>query len=98
MLAKIHSMEGKQVLAVCDKELIGKTLKTEKINFTVYESFYGGFPIDKKELVELISENSNVNLVGKKCVSTAQGKGLLNESSILFIGGVPHAQIFKLNL
>jgi len=89
-------MQGKHVLAVCDKELLGKTLKSEKIEFTVYESFYSGFPIEEEELVELIAEHCNVNLVGKKCVSTAQGKGLLNESSIIFIEGVPHAQIFKL--
>jgi len=91
-------MEGKQVLAVCDKELVGKTLKSDKIEFTVYESFYGGFPIEEEELIELIAENYNVNLIGKKCVSIAQGKGLLNESSIIFIESVPHAQIFKLKL
>ncbi|MCX6802143.1 MAG: DUF424 family protein [Candidatus Diapherotrites archaeon] len=96
MYAKVHAQGSQSVLAACDRELLGKTLEQEKISFTVYESFYGGEIVGKKELLELLDENENINLVGKKCVAIAIEKGLIKESSIIRIKGIPHAQIFKL--
>lgn len=98
MYAKIHSQGTRSVLAACDKELLGKTLKQGKIHFTVSESFYGGELIERKKLLELLEEHENINLVGEKCVNAALEKGLINEGSIIRIKGVPHAQIFKLNV
>jgi hypothetical protein len=96
LYAKLHVEGSQSVLAACDKELLGKTLEQGKISFTVYESFYGSRIVKKKELLELLEDNENINLVGKKCVGLALEKGLIKESSIIRIKGIPHAQIFKL--
>jgi len=84
------------VLAVCDKELIGKTLEDGKICFTVSESFYGGRLIGEEELSGLLGEHDNINLIGERCVKAALEKGLIREGSIIRIKGVPHAQVFRL--
>ena len=97
MRAKIHSDGSNSVLAVCDSKLIGKTLSGEKIEFTVSESFYGGDEVSMERLMELFEEHDNINLVGEQCVGAAISKGLIRESSIIRIEGVPHAQIFRVN-
>ncbi len=94
MLAKIHSRGNKSVLAACDSELLGKTLSKE-IGFRVSEAFYGGKKVGEKEFLELLEEHENANLVGKKCVNAAIQKGLIKETSVIKVGKVPHAQIFK---
>ena len=53
---KIHTSCGNSVLAVCDKELLGKTLKRGAIEFTVSEKFYGKEAITKEKLAELLQE------------------------------------------
>ena len=92
---KIHTSCGNSVLAVCDKELLGKTLKRGAIEFTVSEKFYGKEAITKEKLAELLQEFENINLVGKKSVGLALRKNFLSQKNIIDISGVPHAQIFR---
>ena len=98
MHAKIHLHGTSRVLAVCDSGLLGKTLSKGKIRFNVSETFYGGAEVGRGELLELLSEHENINLVGEECVNAAIEKGLIKESSIIRIGSVPHAQVFKLGI
>lgn len=83
------------MLAVCDKELSGKTLKSGEIEFFVSEKFYGTKKISKKQLAELLKEFGNVNLVGEKSVGVALKEKIIREKSIIRISGIPHAQIFR---
>ena len=70
------------VLAVCDCNLLGKTLREGKIVFRVK--------------VGLINNSTIVNLVGKNCVERAIAQGYVHPEAVLKIEGVPHAQIMKL--
>jgi hypothetical protein len=84
------------VLAVCDCDLLGKTLREGKIVFHVKEDFYKGRKTSLDEAVGLISNSTIVNLVGKHCVENAIAKGYVHPEAIIKIEGVPHAQIIKL--
>ena len=92
---KIHSTPEGEVLAACDKKLVGKTLREREINFSVSESFYREEEVTEQKIAELLEEHHNVNLVGEKCVGIAVKKGLINKTSVIRIAGVPHAQIFR---
>jgi len=98
MHAKVHSDGANSVLAVCDSALLGKTLSDGKIEFCVSESFYAGEEIEREKLLELLEEHDNINLVGTECVNAAIEKGLISKKSIIRIEGVPHAQVFKINI
>lgn len=88
---------GKNVLlAVCDSDLLGRTLKEGKIVFRVKEEFYNGRRASVDEAVGLIDNSTIVNLVGKNCVEEAIAKGHVHPDAVLKIEGVPHAQIVKL--
>ena len=83
------------VLAICDAELLGKTLNEGKIVFEVREEFYKGTKTTVEEAISLISQSTIVNMIGKRIVKKAIEKGLIHPEAVLNISGVPHAQIVK---
>jgi hypothetical protein len=88
---------GKDViLAMCDIDLLGKTLQEGKITFKVKEEFYNGGKTTVDEAVNMIKNATIINLVGKCCVEKAIQNGYVHPDAVLTINGVPHAQIMKL--
>lgn len=84
------------LLAICDCELLGRTLKEGKIVFHVKDEFYNGGKVSVEEAVDMIGNSTIVNMVGKNCVAKAIAKGYVHPEAVLHIEGVPHAQIVKL--
>jgi hypothetical protein len=95
MIAKKHECEYKVILAVCDKEHLGKTFEDGNVYFTASEKFYKGKEITEKELEEMLEEADSANLFGNKCVTIAEKKGIISEKSVKKINGIKHAQIYK---
>ena len=84
------------LLAVCDAEIIGKTLKKGRVEFHIYEKFYKGSLVTVEEAIDLIEKSTIVNIVGRKIVKETITRGLVHPDAILEIEGIPHAQIVKL--
>lgn len=84
------------VLAMCDSEVLGKTLREGKIVFHVKEEFYNGGRVTLEDALDMIENSTIVNMVGKNCVENAIAKGYVHPQAVLNIEGVPHAQIVKL--
>ena len=84
------------VLAICDCEVLGKTLREGKITFRVKDEFYNGGKVTLEEAVDMIENSTIVNMVGKHCVEKAIKRGYVHPEAVLNIEGVPHAQIVKL--
>jgi uncharacterized protein len=84
------------LLAMCDSEILGKTLREGKIVFHVKEEFYNGGCVSVEEALDMIQNSTVVNMVGKCCVEKAIQKGYVHPLAVLNIEGVPHAQIVKL--
>jgi hypothetical protein len=83
------------VLAICDAELLGKTLQEGQIVFKVKDEFYNGGKTTVDEAVSMIVNANIVNLVGNCCVEKAIQKGYVHSDAVLSIAGVLHAQIMK---
>jgi hypothetical protein len=84
------------LLAVCDCELLGKTLREGTIVFHIKDEFYNGRKATVDEAMGMINNSTIVNLVGKCCVEKAIEEGYVHPDAVLNIQGVPHAQIMKL--
>ena len=84
------------LLAVCDCDLLGKTLREGKTVFKIKDEFYNGRKATVDEAMAMIDNSTIVNLVGKTCVEEAIAKGYVHPDAILKIEGIPHAQILKL--
>ena len=84
------------MLAVCDVEILGRTLHEGKIVFCVKEDFYKGARVGVEEAVSMIENSTIVNMVGSNVVRRAIEKGYVHPEAVLKIEGVPHAQVLKL--
>lgn len=84
------------LLAICDCEVLGRTLKEGKITFHVKDEFYNGGKVSLEEAMAMIANSTIVNMVGKNCVGKAIERGYVHPEAVLHIEGVPHAQIVKL--
>jgi hypothetical protein len=93
---KVIKQGNGSLVAACDAELLGKTLKFGKITFHVRREFYGGSLVNVEEAIELIKRASNSNLIGSKIVEEALRQGLVHPHAILNIAGIPHTQIVRL--
>ncbi len=94
MLVKIHS-SYRDVVAVCDSDLIGKRFEQDKFQLEIKENFYKGDEKSKEEMKKLFQEfqekDAVFNIIGKKAVALAIEAGLLDKNGIKEIDGVPFA-------
>jgi len=93
---KMHNASGKSILAVCDVELLGKTIKYRDIDFAVSSSFYGNRRAGGQEILEKARKAVIVNVVGKRIVELLVKNKLVDGGSVLWMGDVPHVQIVRI--
>ena len=92
MYIKMHHSQDRCVVAVCDKELIGKTLKDGNVNLVVSERFYKGDEESEEKIISILKDADNINLMGKKAVDAGLKARVIEKDNIKIIKGVPHAQ------
>jgi hypothetical protein len=92
----LKKIGGNVLLAICDVEILGKTLRKGKIVFHVKEEFYRGSKVNVEEAVAMIEHSTIVNMVGTNVVAKAVENGYVHPEAVLNIEGVPHAQIVKI--
>ena len=93
MYLKIHQSPQGKVIAVCDQELLGKTLQGDSFEFEVSASFYGGKEIGEDELKLCFTRAGSLNLVGRKTIECAIACGAVDPAAVCDIGGIPHAMV-----
>jgi len=94
MIAKIHKNEGRLILSICDKDIIGKKFIEGKKQLDLSSGFYKGEEYNDEDLKELIKKAYMINAVGKKSVSFLEKEGLVDKSEVIKIKEIPHTQIF----
>ncbi len=96
MLCKIHK-SYRDIVAICDAELIGKYFEEGNSQLDVKESFYNGDKQSSEEIKKIIEKMSNddatFNIVGEKAVNCAIETGIINKESVKKIQGIPFALV-----
>jgi len=92
MYCKKHVFGTKIIIALCDKELIGKVLQEDKVTIDLekFKHFYVG---DDLKLFD--GRFDSINAVGKKSIKYLVDKGYLDVKNIKKINKIPHVQIYK---
>ncbi len=95
---KLHARDRERVLALCDREQLGKRLAEGDtvIDLARYRSFYEGELADDSSVASALTRATSVNLVGKRALSAAVKAGLAHATDARTISGVPHLQIFRI--
>jgi len=91
---KCHSVKEYFLVAICDKNLLGKKIGN-KLKVKVEEKFYGGEIIDDAKALELMKKANICNLLGKKIIKLAIEKKFITKENIILIGDIPHAQFIQ---
>ncbi|MBU5689289.1 MAG: DUF424 family protein [Candidatus Aenigmarchaeota archaeon] len=93
--SKVYRVKDEIVVAICDQDLLEKTLDFDDIKFHISKKFYGGEIIDEEKAVKLLENSTIGNLVGEKIVSLALKKKYIAKENIILISGIPHAQFIQ---
>lgn len=87
----------RDIVAVCDKELLGKKFEEDNFELNVKENFYSGKEYSEKEVVEIMQdmmrEDATFNIVGEKSVNAALKAGIINREGIKEIQGIKFALV-----
>ncbi len=87
----------RDVVAICDKEILGKKFEEEKFQLDIKESFYKGKEVSKEKALEILQnmakEDATFNIVGEKSIKTAIEAGIISEESIGKIDNLPFALV-----
>lgn len=88
---KVFRVEGQVLVAACDADLLGKTIRSKKgVELHVSEQFYGGESLTAKEACEAMKAATSLNLIGDAIVQLALSSGYGHPNSVVKIGGVSH--------
>jgi hypothetical protein len=83
---------GETMVAVCDREVIGKKICEGKLILDVSKDFYGGELVSREAAEDVLKNATVANLVGKDAVRCGISAGLVHEDAVIYVCGVPHAQ------
>jgi len=94
MYIKKHQSEGREVLSVCDENLLGKTFYENGMKLEVSERFYKGEKVDEEKVKEELQKAENINIVGEESIHIAEEAGIISSDQVKKIDGVPFALVF----
>jgi len=96
MFIKIHNTY-RDVVAICDSDLIGKKFEEDRFQLDIKENFFKGEEYSEEQAIRIIkkmsAEDATFNIVGEKSVNTSLKAGIISEDGIKKIQGVPFAMV-----
>jgi len=96
MFFKIHR-SYRDVVAICDKNLIGKYFEEGQFQLDVKENFFKGEEISEEEAIDLMQdfskEDATFNIIGEKSVNCALDAGIISKEGIKEIIGIPFSLV-----
>lgn len=92
IVAEKHSAHG-LLLVITDEDIMGKKFEEGKKQLDMAAKFYLGEKKTKEEVKKLVPTARHLHLTGKHIVAMAIELDLVEPGQILWIGGVPHAQV-----
>ena len=93
---KVYQQSGEILVAACDEELLGKKFEDGELQLEVHTSFYDGFRVDERGLVQQLQNSTMANLVGEQVINCVINAGIVTKDCIIRIQNIPHAQIFRM--
>jgi hypothetical protein len=87
----------RDVVAICDSNLIGKYFEEKDSQLDIKESFYKGEDVSREKAIEIMKdmkkEDATFNIVGEESVSAAIDAEIISEECIKKIQGIPFGMI-----
>ena len=85
----------RDIVAICDSDLIGKRFEEGDFQIEVKESFFKGEETPHEKVLELLydmsKEDATFNIIGKNSVGCALKAGIIKKEGITEVAKVPFA-------
>lgn len=96
LLLKVHPSPEGNLVAVCDKEILGKRFEDGKVVLDVKKDFFGGKAASKKALSEALIGCYSATIFGNEAVEVALKCKAISEGGVKSVSGVKYALLFRL--
>jgi uncharacterized protein len=87
----------RNVVAICDRELLGKRFEEGKFQLDVKENFFRGKEVSEEEALEIMRdmklEDSTFNIIGERAVRTALRAEVITKDGVGEIADIPFALV-----
>jgi uncharacterized protein len=87
----------RDIVAVCDSDLVGKKFEEGKMQLDVKENFFSGEEMNEEETIKVLEkmadEDATFNIIGEKSIEAALKAGIISEESVCEIQGIPFVLI-----
>ena len=93
---KVHRSEGREVLGVCDEDLLGKRFSSGDLEVDVSIFFFKGELSKKENVMDLLNNCNNASFVGKNIINLAVEMGVINKDQVINISDIPTAMVFSI--
>jgi len=95
MYMKQYESEQNVLVAVCDKNIVGKTFRECELVLRLDEGFYKGDEASDEEIKNALCCATVANIAGEKAIACAVDCGVIDPDMIIYIEGIPHAQMVQ---
>ncbi len=96
ILLKVHK-SYRLVVAICDKELYGKSFVENNKKIDLSGEFFNGEEMTEEEIkqniIRYLKEDATLNIVGENSVNFAKELGIINDEGVTTIDGIPLALV-----
>jgi len=96
MIGKLHNVDGKTIFACCDSELINTKINHDDVIIEIRDDFFGKKKMSEKEVLDAIEICDSANLFGRRVCDFLIKNNHISKEHIIYIGKIPHTQIYKL--
>lgn len=96
MYMKKYSTDEHVIVAVCDKNIVGKKFREGELVLKLEESFYKGDEVCEKDVKEALSCATIANIAGRRAVACAVDCRCIDPDTVIIVEGIPHAQMVRL--
>lgn len=87
----------RNIIAICDADLLGKKFEEGKFQLDVKENFFRGEKTSEEKLNDIIQkesiEDTTFNIIGEKSVNVAIKTGIISKHEVKKIQGIPFALV-----
>jgi len=94
-MARLIKWQGMNLVNICDKDLIGRTIKDEKFEMCISPNYFEGELVSIEEALQLIESSSVANLAGDKIVIEVVKAKLASKDAVKKVGTTSFLMIYK---
>ena len=94
--ARLIKHKDSNMLNICDRDLLGKTLNRDNFSLKISEEYYAEKVVEQEEARDLLQKSDNINMVGKKIINLSVKMGIGSQEGVKIIDGVPFLIVFKM--